>query len=154
MWELDCKESWGSKNWCFWTVVLEETLERPLDCKEIKPVHPKGNQSQIFIRRTDAEAEIPTLWPPDVKNWLMGKKKSLCWERLKVGGEGDGKGWDGWMASPTEWAWIRANSGRYWRTGKPGVLQFMGLQGVGHNSHWTATFESNRAHLEVNSEVL
>ena len=74
MWELDCKESWGSKNWCFWTVVLEKTLERPLDCKEIKPVHPKGNQSQIFIRRTDAEAETPTLWPPDAKNWLMEKK--------------------------------------------------------------------------------
>ena len=65
-------ESWGPKNWCFWTMVLEKTLESPLDCKEIKPVHPKGNQSWIFIGRTDAEAETPILWPPDVKNWLNG----------------------------------------------------------------------------------
>ena len=73
MWELDYKESWGSKNWWFWTVVLEKTLESPLDCKEIQPVHPKGNQSWIFTGRTDAEAEAPILWPPDVKNWLTGK---------------------------------------------------------------------------------
>ena len=66
-------ESWGPKNWCFWTMVLEKTLESPLDCKEIKPVHPKGNQSWIFIGRTDAEAETPILWPPNVKNWLIGK---------------------------------------------------------------------------------
>ena len=72
MWEL-YKESWLPKNWCFWTVVLERTLESPLDCKEIQPVHPKGNQSWIFIRRTDAEAETPILWPPDSKNWLIGK---------------------------------------------------------------------------------
>ena len=69
----DYKESWAPKNWCFWTVVLEKTLESPLDCKEIKPVHPKGNQSWMFIGRTDAEAETPILWPPDVKNWLIGK---------------------------------------------------------------------------------
>ena len=73
MWELGYKESWVPKNWCFWTVVLEKTLESPLDCKEIKPVHPKGNQSWIFIGRTDAEAEGPILWPPNVKNWLIGK---------------------------------------------------------------------------------
>ena len=73
MWELDYKESWAPKNWCFWTVVLEKTLESPLDCKEIKPVNPKGNQSWIFIERTDAEAETLRLWPPDVKNWLIGK---------------------------------------------------------------------------------
>ena len=71
--ELDHKESWAPKNRCFWTVVLEKTLECPLDCKEIKPVHPKGNQSWIFIGRTDAEAETPIIWPPDVKNWLIGK---------------------------------------------------------------------------------
>ena len=71
MWELDYKESWAPKNWCFWTVVLEKTLESPLDCKEIQPVNPKGNQSWIFIGRTDAEA--PILWPPDAKNWLTGK---------------------------------------------------------------------------------
>ena len=73
MWELDHKESWAPKNWCFWTVVLEKTLESPLDCKEIQPVHPKGNQSWIFIGRTDAEAEAPILWPPDAKNQLIGK---------------------------------------------------------------------------------
>ena len=73
MWELDYKESWALKNWCFWTVVLEKTLEGPLDCKEIQPVHPKGDQSWIFTGRTDAEAETPIFWPPDVKNWLLGK---------------------------------------------------------------------------------
>ena len=73
MWELHYKESWESKNWCFWTVVLEKTLENPLDCKEIQPVHPKGNQSWIFIGRTDAEAETPIFWPPDVKSWLIWK---------------------------------------------------------------------------------
>ena len=73
MWELDHKESWALKNWCFWTVVLEKTLENPSDCKEIKPVNSKGNQSWIFVGRTDAEAEAPVLWPPDMKNWLIGK---------------------------------------------------------------------------------
>ena len=73
MWELNYKESWAPKNWCLWTMVVEKTLERPLDCKEIKPVHPKGNQSWIFIGRTDVEAETPILWPPDEKNWLIGK---------------------------------------------------------------------------------
>ena len=84
MWELDCKECWVLKNWCFWTVVLEKTLESPLDCKEIWPVHSKGNQSWIFIGKTDAEAETPLLWPPDAKNWLIGKDpdagKDWKWE--------------------------------------------------------------------------
>ena len=71
MWELDYKESWALKNWCFWTVVLEKTLENPLDCKEIQPVHPKGNQSCVFIGRTDVEAETPILWPLDAKSWLI-----------------------------------------------------------------------------------
>ena len=71
MWEVDHKESWVPKNWCFWTVMLEKTLESPLDCKEIEPIHPKGNQSWIFIGRTDVEAEAPILWPPDEKNWLI-----------------------------------------------------------------------------------
>ena len=97
--ELDYKESWVMNNWWFWTVVLEKTLKILLDCKEIQPVHSKGNQSQIFIGRTDAEAETPILWPPDVKNWLI--RRLRCWERLKAGGEGDDRGWDGWMASPT-----------------------------------------------------
>ena len=73
MWELDCEESWVLKNWCFWTVVLEKTLESPLDCKEIQPIHPKGDQSWVFIGRTDAEAETPILCPPHAKSWLIGK---------------------------------------------------------------------------------
>ena len=73
MWQLGDKESWAPKNWCFWTVVLEKTLESPLDCRETQSVHPKGNQSRIFIGRTDTEAETPTLWPPDAKSWLIGK---------------------------------------------------------------------------------
>ena len=73
MWELDCKESWAPKNWCFWTVVLEKTLESPLDCKEIQPVHPKGDQSWVFIERTEVEAKTPIFWPPDAKSWLIWK---------------------------------------------------------------------------------
>ena len=73
MWELDCEEGWAPKNWCFWTVVLEKTLESPLDFKEVQPVHPKGNQSWVFIGRTDAKSETPVLWPPYVKSWLIGK---------------------------------------------------------------------------------
>ena len=99
--ELDHKESWALKNWCFWTVVLDKTLKSPLDCNEIKSVNLKGNQSWIFIGRTDAEA--PILWPPDAKNWLLGKDPPWCWERLKARGQGDVRGWDGWMASPTRW---------------------------------------------------
>ena len=79
MWELDHKASWVPKNWCFWTVVLEKTLESPVECKEIQPVNPKGNQSIIFIGRTDAEAESPILWPPDAKNWLFWRKEKLNW---------------------------------------------------------------------------
>ena len=74
MWELDCEESWAPKNWCFWSVVLEKTLESPLDCKEIQPVHSKGDQSWVFIGRTDGKAETPVLWPPHVKSWLIGKE--------------------------------------------------------------------------------
>ena len=110
MWELDHKESWASKNWCFLILVLEKTLESPLDCKEIKPVNPKGSQSWIYIGRTDADAEAPILWPPDAKNWLIGK--DWWWKRLKAGGEEGDRGWDGWMASLTRWTWIWANSGR------------------------------------------
>ena len=73
MWELDCEESWALKNWCFWTVVLEKTLESPLDCKEIQPVHSEGDQTWVFFRRNDAKAETPVLWPPHVKSWLIGK---------------------------------------------------------------------------------
>ena len=87
MWELDYKESWAPKNWCFWSVVLEKILERPLDCKEIQPVHPKGNQSWIFIGRTDAQAEMPILWLPDAKNWLIIKDTDAGkdWRREEKG---------------------------------------------------------------------
>ena len=95
MWELNYKESWTPKNWCFWSAVLEKTLESPLDSKEIIPVNPKGNKPWILIRRTDAEA------PKSLSTWweeLTLLKRSWCWERLKAGGEGDDRGWDGWMA--------------------------------------------------------
>ena len=98
--ESDYKESWVPKNWCFWTVVLEKTLASPLDCKEIQSVHPKGNQSWMFIGRTDVEAETPKLWPPDMKSWLIWKDPNAGKDK-KAGGEGDNRGWDGWMASPT-----------------------------------------------------
>ena len=94
MWELDNKEGWVPKNWCFWTVVLEKTLESPLDWKEIKPVHPKGDQSWIFIGRTDVEAEAPILWPPDVKIWLFGKDPDAGKDRKQKEKGGD-RGWDG-----------------------------------------------------------
>ena len=112
MWELDHEESWTLKNWCFWTMVLEKTLESPLDYKEIQPVNPKGNQPWIFTGRTDAEAETPILWPPDVK------KRAWCWTRLKAGGEGDNREWDGLMSSPTRWTWVWASSRSWWWTGK------------------------------------
>ena len=129
VWELDHKEGWVLKKWCFQTVVLEKTLESPSDSKEIKQVNPKGNQSWIFIGRTDAEAETPILWPPDAKNW----KRPWCWERLEARGEGDNRGWDGWMALLTQWTWVWVNSRGWCWTGRPGVLQSMRLQRVGHN---------------------
>ena len=109
MWELDYKETWALKNWCFWTVVLEKTLESPLDCKESQPVNPKGYQSWIFIGRTDFEAEAPILWLLDVKNWHY--KRPWCWERLKAVEEGDNRGWDCWIESLTQWTWVWANLG-------------------------------------------
>ena len=131
MWQLDYKESWVLKNWCFWTVVMEKTLESPLDCEEIQPVHSKGDQSWVFTGRTDVEAETPIFWPPHAKSWLIGKDS--CWGRVGAGGEGDDRGWDGWMASLTWRTWVWVNSGSWWWTGKPGVLRFMGLQRVGHD---------------------
>ena len=131
MWELDYKESWALKNWCFWTAVLEKILEGPLDSKEIQPVHPKGNQSWIFIGRTDVEAETPILWPPNAKNWLT-------WKDLMLG-KVEGRRRRGqqrmrWLNGIIEsmdmslsklWSW--------WWTGKPGVLQSVGSQRVRHD---------------------
>ena len=113
--------------------MLEKTLESPLDRNEIKPVNPKGNQPWIFIGKTNAEAEASILWPPAAKSRLIGKRP-WCWERLRAGREEDDSRWAGWMASlmqRTSWVW--ANSGRLWRTGKPGVMQSMGSQRVWHN---------------------
>ena len=131
---------YGCENWTIkltaeelmlknWTVVLEKTLESPLDCKEIQPVHPKGNQPWIFIGRTEAEA--PIHWPPDVKNWFIWKDPDAGkdWRR----GKGDDKGWDDWMASLTQWTWVWVSSRSWCWSEKPGVLQSMGSQRVGHD---------------------
>ena len=100
MWELDCEEGWVPKNWCFWTVVLEKTPENPLDSKEIQPVHPKGDQSWVFIGRTDAKAETPILWPPDAKSWLIGKDPDAGrdWGQEEKGTtEDEMAGWHHWL---------------------------------------------------------
>ena len=111
--------------WC-WRRLLS-----PLDCKKIKPVNPKGNQSWIFIERTDANLSSNTLatWCQELSHW----KRPWCWERLKAGGEGDDRGWEDWMASPTRWTWVWASSGSWWWTGKPGMLQSVRSERVRHN---------------------
>ena len=128
MWELDSEESWVLKNWCFWTVVLEKTLESPLDCKEILLVHPRGDQSWVSIGRTDAEAETPILWPPHVKNWLIGKDPNAGkdWGQEEKGmTEDEMVGWHHLLNG--------YGFGSWWWTGRPSVLQFMGSQRVGHD---------------------
>ena len=130
MWKLDYKKSWAQKNWCFWIMVLEKSLESPLDSKEIQPVHPKGNQSWIFFGRTDVEAETPIL--------CHQMRRTDSFEKTLMLGKIEGgrrRGWDGWVASPTQWTWVWVNSGSWWWTGKPGVLQSKGSQRVGHD--WT-----------------
>ena len=131
MTNLDSRKGWGLKNWCLQTMVLEKTLDTSQDYKEIKPVNPKQNQPWIFIGRADAEAEAPIFWPLDAESTYW--KRPWCWERLRAEGEGGDRGWDGWMASPIQWAWIWVSSGRWWRTGKPSVVQSMGSQRVGHD---------------------
>ena len=131
MWELDHKEGWMPKNWCFWAMVLEKALGSPLECKEIKPVNPKGNQSWIFIRRADSEVKLQYF------GHLMQRansfEKALMLGKIEAGGGGDDRGWDGWMALLTRGTWVWVSSRRWWRTGKPGVLQSMGPQRVGHD---------------------
>jgi len=131
MWALDCEESWAPKNWCFWTVVLEKTLESPLDCKDIQPVHSKGDQSWVFFGRNDAKAETPVLWPPDAKSWLIGKDSDA------------GRDWGQEEKETTEaemagWHHRLDGCGFGWTLGvgdgrRPGVLRFMGSQRVGHD---------------------
>ena len=128
--ELDHQEGWAPKNWCFWTVVLEKTLESPLDCKEI----------QSILKETSPGCSLEGLMLKLKLQYfghLMGRlthlKRLWCWERLRTGGEGADRGWDGWMASPTQWTWVWVDSGSWWWTGRSGVLRFMGLQRVGHD---------------------
>ena len=126
----------------FW-VKFCKGVESPLDCKEIQPVHRKGDQSWVFTGRTDVEAETPILWPPNVKSWLIGKDPDdgKDWRQEE---KGDDRGWDSWMASLTQWTWVWASSRSWWWTGKSGVLQSMGLQRVGHNwateLNWKSVF--------------
>ena len=125
------KKAERPNNWCFWTAMLEKTLESPLDYKEIQPVSPKDNQSLIFTGRTDAEAETPILWPPDLKNWLIGKDPDAGkdWRREEKGMTGDEMvGWHHWHDG---WVWV--GSGSWWWTGEPGMLKSMRSQRVGHN---------------------
>ena len=154
MWELDYKESWTPKNWCFWTVVLEKTLESPLTAK-------RSNQSILKNISPEYSLEGLTL---KLKLQYFGHlmqrtdswEKTWCWERLKVGGEGDDRGWDGWMASQTLWTGVWANSGSWWWTGRPGVLQSMGSQRIRHSwvieLNWTE--ELTRHHLNLLQALL
>ena len=102
-----------------------------LGLQGVQPVHSEGDQSWDFFGRNDAKAETPVLWPPHAKSWLT--EKDWCWQGLRAGGEGDDRGWDGWIASLTRWTWVSVNSGRWWCTGRPGMLRFMGSQTVGHD---------------------
>ena len=128
--ELDYKESWPLKNWCFWTVVLEKTLESSLDWKEINQSILKEISPEYSVEGWCWSWNSKTLatWCEDLTHW----KRPWCWERLKARGEGDDR-WDGWMASPTRWTWVWASSGSWWWTEKPDMLQSMGSQRVGHD---------------------
>ena len=125
------EESWMPKNWCFWTVVLEKTLESPLDFKEIQLVHSEGDQPWVFFGRNDAKGEVASTLATSYEE-LTHWKRLWCWEGLGAGGEGDDRGRDGWMASLTRWKWVWGNSGSWWWTGRPGVLRFMGSRRVRH----------------------
>ena len=135
MWELDYEESWALKNWCFWIALLEKTLESPLDCKGIKLVHPIHWKDCCWSWNSSPLAT----WWEGLTHW----KRPWCWERLKAGGEGDDRGWDGSMASLTQWIWIWASYRSWWWTGKPGLLQSMGTTSIRHTEqlNWTETNE-------------
>ena len=148
MYELDHKEGWAPKNWCFPNMVLEKTLGNSLDSREIRPVNPKGNQPWVLTGRTDAEAEAPILWPPDAKNWLIWKDPDAGkdWRQEK-----DNIGWNGWMKSLIQWTWVWANSGRWWGAGKPVMLQSMESQRDVH--HWTTEPQQQMKNWRNRKEV-
>ena len=130
MWELNHKEGWAPKKWCFLNMVLEKTLESPLACKKIKPVNPKSVLNTHWKDWCWSwNSSTLATWCEELTHW----KRSWCWERLKAGGKSDDRGWDGWMASLTQCTWVWVNSWNWWWTGRPGVLQSMGWQRVGHD---------------------
>ena len=149
MWKLDCEESWAPKNWCFWTVVLEKTLESPLDCKETQPVHSKGDQPYPGCSLEGLMLKLKLQYFGHLTRRVASLEKTLMLGGIGAGGEGDDRGWDGWMASLTRWTWIWVNSGSWWWTGRPGVLRFMGSQRVGHDwateLNWTDWSINRRA---------
>ena len=155
MWELDCKEGWSLKIWCFWTVVLEKTCESPLDSKEIKPVNSKGNWFWLFIGRTEAEAEAPILWPPDAKDSF---EKTLMLGKIE-GRRRRGRQRMRWLGGiypvPTQWIWVRGSLGNWWRTGKPGVLQSVGVtKSWTWLSDWTATIATSQICTEKSKQAV
>ena len=128
-----------------------KTLEIPLDCKEIQPVHSEGDQSWVFFGRNDAKAENSSTLATSCEE-LTHWKRLWCQEGLGAGGEGDDRGWDGWMASPTQWTWIWVNSGSWWWTGRPGVLQFMGSQRIRHDWATELNWSSNEDQMSHDLE--
>ena len=139
LWELHHKEKWTPKNWCCWSVVLEKTLESPLDCKEIKPVNPKGNKTlNILWKDWLGSSNTLAIWWEGPSHW----KRPWYWERLRAGVDGRDRGSDGWMASLTQWTWVWRNSRRWRRTVKPCILQFMGSQRVAHERATEQQYEN------------
>ena len=150
MWELDYKESWAPKNWCFWTLVLEKTLESPLDARRsnqsiLKEISPKYSLEGLMLK---LRSNTLATWCKE----LTHLKRPWCWERLKAGGEGDDRGWDGWMASPIQRTWVWVNSGSWWWTGRPGVLQSMVSQRVRHSWATELMYPDNFCQKSMNGE--
>ena len=158
MWELDYKESWVLKNWCFWTVVLNKTLESPLDSsrrfnqsilKEISPEYSLGG----LMLKLKLQNTLAT-WCEELTHW----KRPWCWKRLKAEGEGDNREWDCWMASPTQWTWVWIGSRSWWWTGKPSMLQSVGLQRVGHHwateLNWTIWYRTFYEFEQIHNDML